>query len=550
MGEPSGRRLRDFGDAGHELRRHSVRGSNGASKWSRREFMQVGAGLGAGALALGQMSFGVAQSSTPESLVPVVARGGDTVSFSYLRPTWGPATFTKDGPYQQQLQELGNVEIDVQIIPVIDFDTKINTVLASGDLPDVIWGGGPSQQIWKDAQDQGAFAPINQYLEQFPAVKGAVPQAFWDLLTDDNGDIFFIPNLIYPVVPFFIFYRKDIFDANGIAEPTNLDEFVAACEALAGNPDVSPLTMGYTWHAKDFATVWDFAEFGWQPDPEDETRIIPWFTQDPQIDMHFWFQDMYRRELLDQNYGINPEPNLSDDRFKGGQSAIALANWAAFTEFQTNLWQLDPNATVAVMDPLSETAGTRMVFPIDRGFYIAASFDNPEGFFEFLNWTLTDGTTFRRYGIEGQTFNVEGGAAVPIPDTERAAEYQSPQIEPLRFLDPMSEKLDWATIQRNFEGAGVGDQFEYIKGKFETYGGNEFYDYRNTMIISPTDGENGSRLFEDYLRSTIDSVIINAEMTREDWDAAVTEWRNAGGDDIINEVNELQEDKSKPSYGV
>jgi putative aldouronate transport system substrate-binding protein len=522
-----------------------------AASLTRRGVLQAGASLGAGALAFGSgIHLAGAQDASPAALAAVTAREGDVVSFSYLRPTWGPATFTKDGPYQQRLEELGKVDIEVQIIPVIDFDTKINTILASGEIPDVVWGGGPSSQIWKDAQDQGAFAPINQYLDQFPAVKAAVPQSFWDLLADDNGDIFFIPNLIYPVVPFFIFYRKDLFDAAGLAEPTTLDEFLAAAEALAGNPDVSPFTMGYTWHAKDFATIWDFAEFGWQPDPADETQIIPWFTQDAQIEMHFWFQEQYKAQLLDQNYGVNPEPNLSDDRFKGGKSAIALANWASFADFQTNLRQIDPNAVVAVMDPLSDTAGTRMVFPIDRGFYVSAAFDNAEGFFAYLEWSLTGGNTFRRYGIEGETYTVEGGQPVPIPDTERAPEYQGPQIEPLTFLGPMSEKLDWDSIQRNFEGAGIGDQFEYVKGKFETYGANEFYDYRNTMIISPTEGENGSRLYEDYLRSVIDSTIINADTTREDWDAAVEEWRGAGGDDIIAEVNELQTDKSEPDYGV
>ena len=351
-------------------------------------------------------------------------------------------------------------------------------------------------------------------------------------------------------MPFFIFYREDIFDAQGLAEPTTLDEFVATCEALSGNPELSPFTMGYTWHAKDFATVWDFAEFGWQPNPDDANQILPWYVQDPQIDMHFWFQDMYNRQLLDQNYGINPEPNLSDDRFKGGQSAIALANWASFADLQTNLRQVDPKAEVAVMDPLSDTAGTRMVFPIDRGFYVSAAYDNAEGFFDFLNWSLTAGTTFRRYGIEGDMYSVQDGAAVPIPDTDRASEFQGPQIEPLSFIEPIEEKLDWATIQRNFEGAGIGDQFEYVRTKFETYGAKEFYDYRNTMIISPTDGENGSLLYEDYLRPVIDSVIINADRTRADWDAAIEDWQAAGGDDIIAEVNELQEDKSQPDYGV
>ena len=38
----------------------------------------------------------------------VTPRGGDPVSFTYLRPTWGPATYTKDGAYERKLEEHGN----------------------------------------------------------------------------------------------------------------------------------------------------------------------------------------------------------------------------------------------------------------------------------------------------------------------------------------------------------------------------------------------------------------------------------------------------------
>lgn len=511
----------------------------------------AGAGIGAGAVAMGSgLPAFAAQEATPAGVTPVTAREGDVVKFSYLRPTWGPATFTKDGPYQQQLQELGKAEIEVQIIPVIDFDTKINTILASGDIPDVIWGGGPSVQIWKDAQDQGAFAPINAYLDQYPAVKDAVPQAFWDLLADDNGDIYFVPQLIYPVVPFFMFYRQDIFEAKGIAEPTNTEEFVAALEGLFGEGDLSPVTMGYPWHWKDFSTAFDYASNAWQLDPENADRILPWHVQDAQIETYYWFQDLYKRQLLDQNYGVNPEPNFSDDRFEGGKAAIAFSHWANFAKFQTSLTKLDPNAKVGVLDPLGESAGTRVVFPIDRGFYISAAYDNIEGFFDFLNWSLTGGTTFRRYGIENETYTLVDGAAVSITNSDRKPEFQTAQIEPLSFIAPMSEKLDWEVTRRNFEGAGIGESFDYVKGKFDTYAVNGYYDYRNTMIISPLDGENGSRLYEDYMRSVVDSVIINSERTREDWDKAVTAWGEGGGTAIIDEVNELQTDKSQPDYGL
>lgn len=513
---------------------------------NRRSLMQRSAALSAAAMLAANVP---AQSVNAQT--PVVAREGDEVSFSYLRPTWGPATFTAGGPYQQQLEEMGKVRIDVQIIPVIDFDSVINTVLASGEIPDVIWGGGPGSQIWREAQDQGAFAPINEYLDKYPAVKAAVPESFWEMLRDGEGNIYFIPNLIYPVVPFFIFYRQDIFEARGIAEPTTLDEFTTALDALKGDPAVSPLTMGYTWHAKDLATTWDFSLNSWQPAADDPNHIDPWFVQQPQIDLHYWFQGLHEQQVLDQNYGLNPEPNLSDDRFKGGSSAVALANWLAYVDFITNLRTIDPNANVGVIPPLTPTAGNRLVFPIDRGFYVSAAMENPDGFFNFLNWSLTDGTTLRRYGIQDRMFTIgEGGQPQPIPDVDREVDYKSPQIEPLSFLGPMSEKLDWVSLQLSFESAGVGDLFEYVRGKFETYAVNSFPDYRNTMIMSPTEGDQGTQLYEDILRPVIDSVIINHERTPDDWSAAVQNWRESGGDQIIAEVNELQTDKSEPDYGV
>lgn len=521
---------------------------------SRRDVLQGGAALGAGAGAVaftavhGGRQSAMAQA-TP-SVAPVVERQGDVVSFSYLRPTWGPATFTKDGPYQQTLEQMGKVDIEVQIIPVIDYNTKVNTILASGDIPNVIWGSGPSAQIWKDAQDQGAFTPINDHLDTYPAVKAAVPQSIWDQLTDESGAIYFVPQLIYPVVPFSLFYRQDVFEAKGLTEPTTIDEFVAVLEALTGDPAMSPFTMGYTWHVKDLATAFGFALNGWQPSESDPNMLEPWYVQQKQIDLHFWFQDLYKRQLLDQNYGVNVEPNLSDQRFEGGKSAIAAAHWQAFNKFTVSLRTIAPDARIGVLPPLAPTAGTRMVHPVDRGFYVSSQMENAAGFFDFLNWTLTDGATFRRYGIEGMTYAMEGGAAKPIPDQQREAAYRGPQIEPVSFIGPIDEKLDWTLIRANYEGADIADTFEYVQGKFEEYGANKFYDYRNPFVISPTEGADGTRIYEDVLRPVIDSVIIDANRTRDEWAAAVQQWREAGGDQIIAEVNELQTDKGEPDYGV
>ncbi|WP_274363202.1 extracellular solute-binding protein [Paenibacillus thermotolerans] len=481
------------------------------------------------------------------------------VRFSYLRPTWGPATYYKGGAYEKELFKQGNVEIDVQIIPVIEFDAKINTILAAGDLPDVVWANGPVRKRDRDLQSQGAFMPINKYLEQYPAIKEAVPQGIWDKLKDDKGDIYFIPNLIYPIVPFVIYYRQDWFEKLNIPEPKTIDEFVNALRAIKdgdpdgnGKKDTVPFTMGYEWSFKDMGTSFGFGQNTWEPSPSDPNTIVPWFSKDKEIDAYFWLQSLHAEGLLDPEFKVNAEPNFAEDKFKAGKVAVVPGHWGGYIDHVTKLRQVDPSAKVGIMSPLigpdGAQGGTRSVFPMDRGFYISSKAKDPDGIFRYLNWTLTDGSDLRRYGIEDKMFKMKEGNRIPIPDADRENDFKNPQIEPLRFLDPMSEKLDWEKIKLNYEGAGLADDFEYVKSKFEEYAKVDYPDYRDPTVASPTEDEKGTNLWNDYMEQIVQSAIINHNVKKSDWLNALQKWKNAGGQQIIDEINELQKDKSKPNY--
>lgn len=471
--------------------------------------------------------------------------------FTYLRPTWGPATYTKNGPYEKELEKRAKVDIDVQIIPVIDFDTKVNTILASGDIPDVLWGLGPISGVWKEAQDEGAFAPIDEHLKSHPAVRKAVPDNIWELLKDEKGDTYFIPNLIWPQVPFSLYFREDLFDQAGLEEPKTLEDFVATLERIKQKyPDRIPFTIGYEWHTKELATSFGVAKNGWEPDPGDQNTLIPWFMKEKEVDLYFWLQDLHKRGLLDPDYGVNKEPNFSTNKLKAGKAVMAVEHWGAYTDIVTNLQKVDKNGKIGVVSPLGDLGGSRQVFPMDRGFYVSAKMKNPERFFDFLEYTLTDGSSFRRFGLPGKTYNVKDGKNVPIPDVDRANAYKGPQIEPLSFLGNFSEKLDWDGTQLSFEAAGVSDRFDYIKQKFEAYTGKEYPDFRDPTVISPTDAEQGTRLYEDHIQKVAEASIINHNVTRKDWDNAVEKWKSGGGGKILEEVNSLQKDKSRPDYAA
>lgn len=482
-------------------------------------------------------------------------RGGKQVSFTYMRPVWGPATFTKNGPYQQELQQLGNVKIDVQIIPVADYDAKSRAILASGNIPDIMWGSGPMSGTWKDAQDQGAFLKINKYLDKYPAIKNAVPDTIWKMLQDEKGDIYFVPNTLYPIVPFFALYRKDLLDkANIPQEPKSADEFVSILEKIhKAYPDKYALsfavgTSGVVWQGKDLATTFGVSCNGWMPSEKKQNWLIPWQEQPKQVDFYFWLQSLHKKGLIDPNTGIHNDPVFMQDEFKAGKSVVFLENYAVYPDALTSLKKIEPNADIGVMPPIGKSAGTRTVFPVDRGFFISAKYDDPDGFFDFLNWTLTDGNTFRRWGIKGKTYKVENGKNVSIPDEDRSNAYKGPQLEPLGFIGPFSEKFSWDDMKRGYDASGLGDKFDYIKSMFNKYAQTRYPDWANPAIITPTDAEKGTQLWENYMQSTVSAVIINHKTSKQDWTKAVKQWENAGGSKIIEERNQLQKDKSKPNY--
>lgn len=483
------------------------------------------------------------------------SNSGKKAKFSYLRPTWGPATYTKGGAYEKELFKQANVEIDVQIIPVVDFDAAVKTIAAGGNMPDVIWGSGPTNSFWKDLEEQDAFLKINKYLDLFPAVKDAVPQGIWDMMANDKGDIYFIPNLIYPVVPFFINYRADIFEQLNIPEPTTIKELEAALLKIKESGlDVVPMTHGNThayWAMKDVGTSFGSVS-GWAPSKEDPNKLIPPEMQEEHLDFKFWLQDMKRRGLFDEEAGVNPDASFGETKFKAGRAAVITGH--SMLGSLSDLRKAVPTAEIKLMPPLEgpngHKGGTRVVFPQDRGFYINKKAEKKaEDIFRFLNWTLTDGNDFRRYGIEGKMYTVDDkGRKIPIPNDDREDAYKGAQIEPLSFIGPMSEKLDWERIELNLIGAGAGDYFEYYKERFELYAKTTYYDFKNPTVLSPTNADIGPRIWEDYMAKVDGSMLTDMNLTREAYKEAHKKWIDAGGQKIIDEINEMQTDKSKPNF--
>lgn len=133
-------------------------------------------------------------------------------------------------------EKFPDVEFEYITMSSSSSDTPIKTMSASGDLPDIYFTAGGDIDAILGAGDA---LDLSEYVEK----DGWVDANYNEPGLLYNGDaIYFLTagqNAYYSPV---FYYNKALFEENGIEEPTNMDEFVAACQKFV-DAGITPITM-------------------------------------------------------------------------------------------------------------------------------------------------------------------------------------------------------------------------------------------------------------------------------------------------------------------
>lgn len=137
--------------------------------------------------------------------------------------------------YIQPALEKEFPDIEFEYIPRTS-DSPVKTMSASGDLPEIFYTAGADIDAILGAGDA---LDVSGYVEK----DGWVEKSYSNPGLLYNGDaIYFLTpgqNAYYSPV---FYYNKALFEANGIQEPANMDEFVESCRKFT-EAGVTPLTM-------------------------------------------------------------------------------------------------------------------------------------------------------------------------------------------------------------------------------------------------------------------------------------------------------------------
>lgn len=130
-------------------------------------------------------------------------------------------------------EQFPNVTFEFTGMP-LNQDSPLKTMSASGDLPDIWYTGGGDMDALLAAGD---CLDLAQYVD-----------AAWIEENYNNPGLIYNGDAVYFMCPGqnayyspVFYYNKAIFADNGIEVPTNMDEFVAACQTLV-DAGVTPIT--------------------------------------------------------------------------------------------------------------------------------------------------------------------------------------------------------------------------------------------------------------------------------------------------------------------
>lgn len=326
-------------------------------------------------------------------------------------------------------EEMTNVHMDYQDVPADGFEENKQLLFASNELPDIFLRCNlTAVQIADYGVNSGQLIPleglIEQYapnltkvFEEYPMIKKAV--------TASDGHIYVIPSIDVSAtgqMQFKQWINKKWLDALGKDIPTNLEEFKDVLIAFRdgdpnGNGEADEIPLG----VRDTDAIYQLAgSFGLQYQMRDtynvdeNGKLHNWLCDDAFKEYLMYMNDLYKEGLLWQDYYKNDKPawrsNLAGELF----GAMYMPYSDVF---------LNCEEDYVGYKPLVGPYGDQIWADAHNGITTMGSFalsntcPYPETAVRWVDYFFCEeGELFSRYGIEGETYDLNADNAPQFKD--------------------------------------------------------------------------------------------------------------------------------------
>lgn len=435
-----------------------------------------------------------------------------------------PPTPMDDNPFWQRLNKAlgGTLDLDIAID---SYPEKFATILASGDLPDLMWvppnQGIPNVGPMLDAQ----FTDLTDYLAgdavlDYPNLAALTPGSWRTAVV--NGRIWGAP---IPSTPFGQVYlgNPTVWDEVDGFQCSSAEEFLDKCKEI--------LIPGKRWALEPFLpnAFHMFGEWFGVPNQyrvnEDRTLTAAHQT-DEYLEALEYAQKVFEAGVF---YPDLNHAETAQDFSRGRIAALVSVGPRGASEYR----QYNPDLVADILVPFSAVEGRRPVYDMGYGTVGFTPFKktDDEGkireLLDLVNWLSAPFGTVeyvqKNWGTEGEDYEIEDGNYVRIG----TAEADVPGLQSALTIMTAGEGVIYNPHPSDSE-------YIYEKEK----------ELLELMMRRPTNGlysdtsskkgtEINSRL------SDVRSSVIQGRKTIDDFRAAVKEWEEDGGKKILEEYAEV-----------
>lgn len=476
-------------------------------------------------------------SELVRSVQEVPGRGGEVSTFQVFEQAPPPS----DNPWLAEFNERLGVTLRPTYAAGPSYGEKVQTMMASGDLPDITWIERSIAPGLIQPMLQGAFTDLTDLLagsgiDPYPNL-AKIPTYAWRNSTV-NGKLLGVPSAL-PMVNQVTMYRRDWATELGYTEPPRDAQEVMELLAEFTRGNHSGKQSGDTWGLATLGHGIGLAHQMFRVPNEWRVEDDGSLTNEIETD-EFEAATEYLVELW-QSGAFHPDaatlPVLdAQNIYQNGR--IGLLPAGVTPHYRTMLPALlanVPGSEPTAITPPGHDGGDPVIHQ-EQGYFGIAAIpsdvgEDTERLDELLRiidyWCAPFGSeehTFINYGIEGRHFAFDDqGTPVPSEGDLWAREVSGPSwlVAPREAAFFFPGNTEWGVAAQEAVAVAVPQSVENP----------------TSNLISDTDVRQSGALnemYDDYLYGIVTGRRSLSELT--DWR---DEWRRAGGDDIRNEYEDV-----------
>jgi putative aldouronate transport system substrate-binding protein len=465
-----------------------------------------------------------------------------------------------DGKAVDLIKERFKINVKQTVVLQADYASKLSVAMASGDVPDVLTLDDTNANFYRWVK-QGAFLPLNDYIDQYPSLKSIPPYVMNQLTID--GKIYGIP-AYQPSYTQSMTIRKDWLDKLGLKMPTNYEELKEVALAFTkndpdgnGKNDTYGIAMSENINP-DFNAGAYWANNAWYH-KDSSGQLIPGVIGPGSKERTLVLADLYAQGAVSKDFAIINWAQVNKE-FYSGKAGIFIGTPVGMIEdYYTGLLKVNPTAVVEPIPPFkgpdgvtglttqrgffgftvlsSQLAGQpekvkhildalelgRQFIPVDQRTPNNKDYDWMLGG-QGVGYDMVNGKSVLKKGAEGSiplfylfqsTEYYKPWAPNDEANQYSKANYNSPEMQ--RFIAKI-EAMNKETNKTPYQDPTVG-------------------------IYSQTQATKGTELSKYIIGEQ--TKMISGQRPVSEWDQMVKEWMARGGADFIKEINEGLKERQK-----